>query len=106
MRIAISSTGPELESAVDSRFGRCAGFLIYDLDNDTHEFVDNGQNREAASGAGVQAGRTVVAQNVSAVLTWHCGPKASQVLEQGGVTIHNGYDGTIQDAVAKFRSQS
>ena len=33
MKIAISSTGKTLESEIDPKFGRCAYFLIIDVDN-------------------------------------------------------------------------
>ena len=30
MKIAVSSTGPELQDLVDPRFGRCRYYIIYD----------------------------------------------------------------------------
>lgn len=41
MKIAVSSTGPELRDLVDPRFGRCRYYLIYDMDTGTHEPREN-----------------------------------------------------------------
>jgi len=32
MRIAVTSTGPSLDAAVDPRFGRCAWFVLVETD--------------------------------------------------------------------------
>ena len=45
MKIAFSTSGDNLEAPLDPRFGRAPRFLIYDMEADTFEMVDNGQNR-------------------------------------------------------------
>jgi hypothetical protein len=55
MKIAISASGPTLESPVDPRFGRAACFIIYDSANGQFEAHDNKQNLNAVQGAGIQA---------------------------------------------------
>jgi len=104
MKIAISSTGKTLDSNVDLRFGRAAGFIIYDLDSESYEYVDNVQNLEAVQGAGIQAAQTIVNQNVEALITGHCGPKAFKVLTTADIKIYTGVEGTIKHAVEKFKN--
>lgn len=104
MKIAISSTGKTLDSAVDLRFGRAGGFIIYDLDNNSFEFIDNVQNLEAAQGAGIQAAQNVINQDVQALITGHCGPKAFKVLMAADVKIYTGAQGSIQEAIEKFKN--
>ena len=41
MKIAVSSTGKTLESAIDPRFGRCAYFMIIDTEDMSFEVFDN-----------------------------------------------------------------
>ena len=103
MKIAISTSGKDLESKVDLRFGRAAGFIIYDIDNDEFEVVDNTQNLNAMQGAGVQAAQNVVNQNVDAIITGHCGPKAFMVLSGAGVKIYPGAEATVKKAIEQFK---
>jgi hypothetical protein len=41
MRIAVSSTGPELHDLVDPRFGRCRYYIFYDEGTGLHESKEN-----------------------------------------------------------------
>ncbi len=102
MRVAVTSRGRDLNSELDPRFGRAGWFIVLDTDTGEHEVVDNQQNLNAAQGAGVQAAQTIVNQNVEAILTGHCGPKAFRVLDAAGIKVFLGADGTVAAAVAKL----
>jgi predicted Fe-Mo cluster-binding NifX family protein len=41
MKIAISSTGPDLNDLVDPRFSRCRYYIFYDMDTGTYESKEN-----------------------------------------------------------------
>ena len=41
MKIAVTSTGPTLDDAVEARFGRCAYFLVIDPDTLGFEAIEN-----------------------------------------------------------------
>ena len=81
MKIAVTSQGPDLNSQVDPRFGRAKSFLVVDTETGEFSVHDNTQNLNAAQGAGIQAGRTVVDLGVSAVVTGNVGPKAFATLQ-------------------------
>ena len=104
MKIAITSSGRNLEDQVDLRFGRAVGFIIYDLDNDTFTYVDNEQNLNAMQGAGIQAAQNAVNQNVDAIITGNCGPKAFAVLSQAEVKVFIGAAGTVKEAIGKYKN--
>ena len=104
MKIAITSSGKDLGNEIDLRFGRTKGFIIYDLENDSFEFIDNIQNLEAAQGAGIQAAQNVVNKDVEAVITGHCGPKAFKVLSTSGVKIYTVETGKINEVIEKFKN--
>jgi hypothetical protein len=36
MKVAVSSTGPELQDLVDPRFGRCRYYIFYDVGTGSH----------------------------------------------------------------------
>jgi len=103
MRIAISSTGKNLESSLDPRFGRAAYFIILDADTMDFKAVENTQNLNLPQGAGIQAGKAVADHHVDALITGHCGPKAFKVLQSAGVKILTGAGGTVADAIEQFK---
>jgi hypothetical protein len=60
MKIAITTSGIDLDAPVDPRFGRAKSFIIYDTDSGQWSVLDNAQNLNAAQGAGIQAATAVV----------------------------------------------
>ena len=103
MRVAITSTGTSLDSNVDPRFGRCAYFIIYDIDKDTFEFIENA-SRQAMGGAGIQAGQLMASRNVGAVITGNFGPNAFRVLEAAKIKMYSGVSGTVREAIEKYKN--
>ena len=104
MRVAVTSQGPDLTSQVDPRFGRAKSFVVVDTETDEFSAHDNTQNMNAAQGAGIQAGRTVVDLGVAAVITGNVGPKAFATLQAGNVKIYLGASGSVKEAVEKFKA--
>ena len=103
MKLAVTTTGETLDAPLDPRFGRAARFLVYDLDQDTFELLDNAQNLAAAQGAGVQAAETVARAGVQGLITGHCGPKAFRVLSAVNIPVYNTDAATVAEAIARFR---
>lgn len=106
MKIAVSSTGTTLESAVDPRFGRAKYFIVIDTDSYTFEAHDNSVNLNALQGAGIQSAKNVVDTGAEAIVSGNVGPKAFSVLNAAGMTIYTGASGTIRDAVDAFKAGS
>ncbi len=104
MKIAVSSTGATLESAVDPRFGRAKCFIVIDTDSNAYEARDNSVNLNAVQGAGIQAAKNVVDTGAQAIVTGNVGPKAFAVLSAAGVTVYTGASGTVRDAVDAFKT--
>jgi predicted Fe-Mo cluster-binding NifX family protein len=104
MKIAVSSTGRELSSPIDPRFGRALFFIIYNTDDDTFEVIDNQQNVQAAHGAGIQAAQAVVNSEATMVVAGNYGPKASQVLTTAHITSIMWAEGTVADAIDKVKN--
>jgi len=85
----ITTSGNDLNAPLDSRFGRAPKFLVYDMDTNTFDVIDNRQNLNAAQGAGIQSAETVARLGASCLVTGHCGPKAFRVLSAAGIKIFN-----------------
>ncbi len=103
MKIAVTARGPEMTSDVDPRFGRARYFVIIDTETGASETIDNQSGVEAGSGAGVQAAARVAGLGVKYLLTGHCGPNAFRTLAGAGVEVITSVEGTVEDAVAKFK---
>ena len=104
MKIAITTSGADLDAPVDPRFGRAKAFILYDNDTGDWSLLDNAQNLNAAQGAGIQAATTVVHAGAEAVLTGNCGPKAFATLAAGKVAVYTAVAGTVRDAIEKFQA--
>jgi predicted Fe-Mo cluster-binding NifX family protein len=102
MKIAISADGPSLDSRIDPRFGRCAYFLIVDLDSAEVDVVNN-TSADLGGGAGIQAAQTLVDKGVKGLITGNCGPNATKVLSAAGVEIITGFSGLVRDAVENYK---
>ena len=102
MKIAVSSTGNDLDTLVDPRFGRCMTFLIVDTDTMKAETVPN-SSVNSAHGAGIGAAQKVASLGVKAVITGHVGPNAHMALSGAGMDIYTVPQGTVREAVERYK---
>jgi predicted Fe-Mo cluster-binding NifX family protein len=104
-KIAVSCEEPSLDSQVDPRFGRAAGFLIVDQGTMSFEYIDNGASQTMAQGAGIQAAETVAQSGATVVLTGFVGPKAFQALSAAGIKVAQNLDNlTVKQAVERYEA--
>lgn len=101
MKIAVASTGPTLDDSVESRFGRCAYFLIIDPDTLAFEAMEN-PNVALGGGAGPQSAQLMASKGVSTVLTGNCGPNAFRTFGAANIQVITGVSGRVRDAVQRF----
>jgi len=102
MKIVISSTGNNIDSNVDPRFGRCINFLIVDTDTMQVEALEN-SSVHSSHGAGIGAAQKVASLNVETVITGHVGPNAYSALSRTGIKIYTGAVGTVKEAIAQYK---
>ena len=102
-KICVTSTGDTLEAQVDPRFGRCAYFIIADLETLEFEAISNAAVM-ASGGAGIQAAQTVSTKSVEAVVTGSVGPNAFSALDSSDIKILTGATGTVRDAIDKYKA--
>ena len=101
MKIAVSSTGKDKDARIDGRFGRCAHFVLYDLETKSYTTVTN-EAKLSSGGAGVQAGQTVANHGVVIVLTGNVGPNAFQALHAAKIEVVTGAAGLVSQAVSDY----
>ncbi len=88
-----------LDSALDPRFGRAPGFIIYDTETAQFSYTPNTQNYEAAQGAGIQTAQHILEQHATAVISGLCGPRAYKVLSKAGIDLYYKKGGTVHEAL-------
>jgi predicted Fe-Mo cluster-binding NifX family protein len=104
-KIAVTSEGPDLDDALDPRFGRAAGFIVVDPQTLEFEYLDNGASQTMAQGAGIQAAENVANSGAKAVLTGYVGPKAFKALTAVGIRVGQNLENmTVRQAVEAFVS--
>jgi len=102
MKIAISSTGQDLNASVDARFGRCQYFIIIEPETMKFEAIPN-PSITATHGAGIQTSQLIASKGATVVLTGNCGPNAFQTLSAAGIEVIVGVTGTVKDAIEKYK---
>jgi predicted Fe-Mo cluster-binding NifX family protein len=101
MKIAISSTGPDLDAEVDPRFGRCQCYVVVDPATEELEVLDN-EAAMMSGGAGIQAAQMIANSGVDAVITGNLGPNAADTLEATGLKVYLGVIGTVRQALQQY----
>lgn len=103
MKIAISVNGSNLDSMMDSRFGRTKSFMIFDDVTEEFEIINNEQNYNAAQGAGIQSAKNILESGASVIISGHCGPKAFAVLQSAGIKVFCSEVKSIKDVISDYR---
>ena len=80
MKVAITSTDNSLESILDSHFGRCSYFVIYDTESHSVEFIPN-PNKEKIEGAGSASVQLLSQRGVVKVVSGEFGTKVKSIFD-------------------------
>lgn len=105
MKIAITSTGGSLTAQMDSRFGRCAYFVIYDTEIKKFHAFSNPASA-FSGGAGPAAARELAKNKVEVLITGHVGTNAEQALNAAGIKVVTTYTGTIQHVLDAYEKDT
>lgn len=103
MKIAISSTGENLDSNVSDTFGRCPYFIIAEIEDKKvvkFEAVEN-TSANQMGGAGISAAQIVADKGAEVALTANLGPRAFDVLKQFDIKSYKA-NGSVKEAIQKF----
>ena len=99
MKISVSARGESLDSEVDPRFGRTAGFVLFDSESGSAEYLDNSAQQDSAKGTGVKAAQLIARAGAEALITGQLGPNAAQFLRKSGIKIYACSSGTVREAI-------
>ena len=104
MKTVITSTGSELGSPFDMRFGRAGWFCLYDESNGEVQFYEN-ENANAQGGAGTKAAEKMVELGVTKVISGDFGPKAKELLDRFNIqmVIIQDENNTVQEVIDRLK---
>jgi len=101
--IAVTAAGETIDSGIDPRFGRAAGFIIFDTSDGSFTYMGNRVMMESVQGAGIQTARNVIDSGAEKVITGNVGPKAFATLNAAGIEIYTGANGTVKEALEALK---
>lgn len=103
MKILFTSTGKDWSNKLDERFGRAAGFTLYDQEENTLSWHSNEENVNAAHGAGTQAAQFAINSGAAILITGHVGPKAFDVLNLSEIKIFLSKEVPLKEVYEAFK---
>lgn len=103
MKIALSSSGKDINSNLSEIFGRCPYFFVVEIEGDKIMGSETMENTFAnqMGGAGIAAAQAMVEKGVNAVIAGSIGPRALDVLRQFNIKIYQG-SGLVKKVLQKF----
>jgi predicted Fe-Mo cluster-binding NifX family protein len=106
MKIAITSTGNSPDANIDSRFGRCSFFVIYDTNDQSTEFIPN-PNKESVEGAGPASANLIASRGVEKIISGEFGTKVKGIFDslQIQLVVLNDTDKKISDIINIINNQ-
>ena len=102
MKIAISSSGANLDEHVDPGFGCCRCFIVIDPATEVFDVLEN-KPPVSRSDAGKHAAQMVVAAGVDGIITGKLKPSVTNTLEAAGLNVYLGAAGTIRDVLKQYQ---
>lgn len=100
MKIAITSSGDSPLAKLDSRFGRCEYFVIYNTESGSIEFIPN-PNKDNIEGAGPASVQLVASSGVEKVVSGEFGAKVKAIFDslQIQLIVINDQEKTISQII-------
>jgi predicted Fe-Mo cluster-binding NifX family protein len=104
MKIAVASTGNNLESAVSPIFGRSSAFIIVDLINGAIKDLSAIENpAKNETGSGNTAAQFIVDHEIEILISGKLGPVAFHILKNTGIKVFKITSGSVKKNLERFR---
>ncbi|MGK9476377.1 NifB/NifX family molybdenum-iron cluster-binding protein [Melioribacter sp. OK-6-Me] len=101
MKIAVALEKPEKTSQLSEVFGRSNFFLIFNTEGESEKIINNPYAKELG-GAGIQAARTLIENNINIVITRNIGTNPFRFLASAGIKVYLCQEGTAADAIQLY----
>lgn len=104
MKIVLPVREDNESTKISENLGRANYYMIYNLEDNTFEFIDNNA-RKNPSGAGIEAAQILVDTGARVLITPRCGMKAGKVLDAAGFEIYTAASESIKENIEKYRNE-
>jgi predicted Fe-Mo cluster-binding NifX family protein len=104
MKIMLAVDQPSLEGPVSDRFARTPYFLIYDLESEKYEIINN--NSITTHGAGPKAVQIAIDNKISAIISAIPGENAMEAINASEIKVYDGRGFNGLQAIEKFKDGS
>jgi predicted Fe-Mo cluster-binding NifX family protein len=101
MKIAISSTGKTIDNPIDTRFGRCEYFQIYDTESENVSILEN-KGHVATGGAGIASAQQIIDKEIDVIITGSLGPNAFELIDKAGIKACKCHGISVKSALEKY----
>jgi predicted Fe-Mo cluster-binding NifX family protein len=101
MRIAISSSGKNIDSKIYEKFERCDFFLIVDLEHNSALPITN-ISKERPHEIGGKIGHSIAKLGIDTIITTDIGPSAFEIFKKYGIKIYRA-EGIVEDAIRRLK---
>lgn len=87
MIVAIPVVNKDIESEIDDRFGRGEYFLVYNMESEEIEYLEN-IYKDEVTGAGQKVVKMLYDRGVKCLITPELGPKAKEALKAFEMVVY------------------
>lgn len=101
MKIFITAQSNDINSKMDSRFGRCRFFHIYDTETKKTQILEN-PGFDARGGAGIQTANFILDNNADVLITGQLGPNASEIIKNSNVRVFISEEKNILEIIEDY----
>lgn len=103
MKIAVGSTGYDLDSPVSDIFGRSSAFIIVDLDEGKIRDVSLIESpAKNGTGAGSTAAQIMADHEVKVIISGKLGPVAFLILKNASIKVYKFIPGSVEKNLKRF----
>ncbi|MFD3156658.1 NifB/NifX family molybdenum-iron cluster-binding protein [Haloimpatiens sp. FM7330] len=101
MKILMSAQGKNKSDLLDTWFGRCPYFQIYDNESKKIKVLEN-EGVTASQGAGIAAAQQVVNEKVEVVISGSIGPNAFRILDGANIKMIKAEEEKIEQIIKDY----
>jgi len=101
--VCVTSQEDNLESQIDSFFGRSNFFILANPNTMEYNSIKNPYSDNLGN-AGIQAAKLLIEKNIEAVITGKIGPKVHQLFKSEGIEVITEASGTVRNMLEKYNN--